>query len=266
MDSINWEEKLLPYNQAVNELIVKFESLAHGFVTLGMSSPIESVEGRVKRVSSILSKAQRKEIPLHKIDEQIEDIAGIRIMCRFVEDIARVVNLIKERDGLDMEVLKERDYVNNMKLSGYRSFHMIIRYPVVTALGKQYVFAEIQIRTLAMNFWAIIEHSLRYKYDKQIPESIHKRLIRSADAAFLLDKEVSEIRNDILEAEQSNQTFANIIDEIIKNIQNLYKVAKLDEIDALNRQFMTLYDEGDQEKLSEFGRQVKVMAELYKAQ
>lgn len=266
MEFINWEEKLLPYNQAVNELIVKFESLASGFVTLGMSSPIEAVEGRVKSVSSILSKAQKKGIPLHKIEEQIEDIAGIRIMCRFVEDIIRVVNLIKERDGLDMEVLKERDYVNNMKLSGYRSFHIIIRYPVVTALGKKYVFAELQIRTLAMNFWAIIEHSLRYKYDKQIPEAIHNRLIRSADAAFLLDKEVSEIRNDIIAAEQSKQTFTNIIDEIIKNIQNLYKIAKLDEVDALNRQFMTLYDEGDQEKLSEFGRQVKVMAELYKAQ
>jgi putative GTP pyrophosphokinase len=261
--SINWDERLLPYAQAVNELVVKFNSLAAGFSTLGLVSPIEGVSGRVKSVSSILSKARRKGIQLDRLEELMEDVAGIRIICRFVDDINRVSDLIAERDGQDMEVVKVRDYVKNMKQSGYRSFHIIIRYPVVTALGKRFVFAEIQIRTLAMNFWATVEHSLRYKYEKQIPDELQKRLFKSADAAYMMDREISEIRDEIISAEQTSLQLANITDDIIRNIQNLYRVANLEEIEAINRRFLSLYDEGNREKLVELRRQVKVMAEMY---
>lgn len=94
----------------------------------------------------------------------MEDIAGIRIMCQFVDDIDRVVEIIRERE--DMQILYEKDYVKNVKPSGYRSYHMVIRYPVYMAKGKVEILAEFQIRTLAMNFWATIEHSLNYKYKK----------------------------------------------------------------------------------------------------
>ena len=265
MKEVNWEEMLLPYAQAVHELTVKFQCLREGFETLGLSSPIESVEGRVKRVPSILEKAKRKGIPMQEIEEKIEDIAGIRIICRFVEDINRVVHLIKERDGLDMEILKERDYVSNMKTSGYRSFHLIIRYPVVTALGKTFVLCELQIRTLAMNFWAVIEHSLRYKYNGQIPDEIKRRLVRSADAAFLLDREISEIRQDIIGAEREVTNKENVVNELIEHIQLLYRVAPLDDAEQLNTEFMALYDaQGDDEQFMELNRRARVMAESYR--
>ena len=265
MGEINWEEMLLPYQQAVHELTVKLRCLRDGFETLGLSSPIESVEGRVKSVSSIIEKAQRKGVQLHEIEQQIEDIAGIRIICRFVEDITRVVHLLEERDGLDMEILKERDYVSNMKVSGYRSYHLIIRYPVVTALGKTFVLCEMQIRTMAMNFWAVIEHSLRYKYNGQIPDEIKRRLVRSADAAFLLDKEISEIRQDIIGAEREVVNKENVVNELIDSIQLLYRVAPLDDAERLNNEFMALYDaQGDDEQFMELNRRVRVIAEAYR--
>jgi len=265
MSEINWDEMLLPYEQAVHELTVKFRCLRDGFDSLGLSSPIESVEGRVKRVSSILEKAQRKEIQPQDIEQKIEDIAGIRIICRFVEDIARVVQLIEERDGLDMDIIKERDYVSSMKPSGYRSFHLIIRYPVVTALGKKFVFCEIQIRTMAMNFWAVIEHSLRYKYNGKMPDEIKRRLVRSADAAFLLDREVSEIRQDIIRAERDVVHKENVVNELVQNIQLLYRIAPLDEAERLNKEFMALHDgQSDDEQLVELNRRVRVIAESYR--
>jgi len=265
MSEINWEEMLLPYEQAVHELTVKFRCLRDGFETLGLSSPIESVEGRVKRVASILEKAKRKDVSLREIEEKIEDIAGIRIICRFVEDITRVVRLIEERDGLDMEILKEHDYVSNMKESGYRSYHLTIRYPVVTALGKTFVLCEIQIRTMAMNFWAVIEHSLRYKYEGMMPDEIKRRLVRSADAAFLLDKEISEIRQDIIRAEREVMNRENVVNELITNIQLLYRVAPLDDAERVNLEFMGLYDGGgDDEQFVELNRRVRVMAESYR--
>ena len=265
MNEINWEEMLLPYEQAVRELTIKFRCLQEGFDALRLSSPIESVAGRVKQVSSILEKAKRKDIQLHEIEEKIEDIAGIRIICRFVEDITRVVQLLEERDGLDIEILKERDYVSNMKVSGYRSFHLIIRYPVVTALGKKFVLCEIQVRTMAMNFWAVIEHSLRYKYNGKMPDEIKRRLVRSADAAFLLDREVSEIRQDIIQAERAAMNKENMVNELVHNIQILSRVAPPEDVARLNNEFMALCDgESDDEQFAELNRRVRVIAESYR--
>jgi len=198
---VNWELMLLPYSQAVSELIAKAKSFSEGFAGMSEPSPIETVEGRVKSTESILEKAKRKNIPIDEIETKMEDIAGIRIICRFVDDIKKVVEFIRERDGFDLKIIKEHDYIENVKPSGYRSYHIIIEYPVITAYGKKNVLCEIQIRTLAMNFWAIVEHSLKYKYQGQIPEDIHNRLLRSAEAAFRLDNEISEIRGDIIEAE-----------------------------------------------------------------
>ena len=133
------------------------------------------------------------------IEKEIEDIAGIRIMCQFVEDIYTLVDLIKART--DMTVIYEKDYITNFKDSGYRSYHVIINYPINSIAGYKEIICEIQIRTLAMNFWATIEHSLKYKYEHYIPEDVAKRLRRAADAAFLLDQEMSEIREEIMKAQ-----------------------------------------------------------------
>lgn len=158
---------LYPYAQTVDELLLKFRSLDKECRQLGIYSPIDSVTGRLKRPASILEKAGRKQISPDRIEEEIEDIAGIRILCQFVEDIPKVIEMVRKRK--DMTVIEERDYITNTKPSGYRSYHMIIRYPLFTALGEKTVPAEIQIRTNAMNFWATAEHSLRYKYSGNIP-------------------------------------------------------------------------------------------------
>ena len=165
-----WRELLDPYQLAVDELTVKFHHIIEEHCNQGLYSPIESVDGRVKSIVSILDKMQRKNVSMNDIEKKIEDLAGIRIICQFVEDIDRVVNLIKNRT--DMKVKCEKDYVSHMKTSGYRSYHMIILYTVNTIHGPKELSAEIQIRTMAMNFWATIEHSLQYKYKENIPEYI----------------------------------------------------------------------------------------------
>ncbi len=118
----------------------------------------------------MLEKANKFEIPHDRLALELEDIAGIRIMCQFEDDISAVVQLLRRRS--DMQILYEKDYITNVKPSGYRSYHMIIEYPVNMAEKVYKIIAEIQIRTLAMNFWAVTEHSLNYKY-KQWINTIH---------------------------------------------------------------------------------------------
>lgn len=262
MEIINWKELLYPYEQAVDELIVKFSSVIKECKRLGMYSPMESITGRVKKATSIMEKVSRKKIPADKIEEEIEDIAGIRILCQFVEDIQKVIHMIRKRK--DMEILEERDYITNTKPSGYRSYHIIIKYPLNTALGYREVLAEIQIRTLAMNFWASAEHSLKYKYSGNIPKVLQERLINCAEAAFNLDNEMSTIREEIMYAQRLNEIKNNLVTNIIENIQNLYFVAKLDEMDKLNKEFIDLWEEGNIEKLKTFNEQLNIMAELYR--
>lgn len=266
MEVVNWKEELLPYQQAVDELIIKFKSIQREFKGKQMHSPIESVDGRVKAVSSILDKAAKRNIPAGMALLKLEDIAGIRIICRFVEDIERVVALIRDRDGIDMKILEEEDYVTNTKKSGYRSYHITVKYPLITALGKRDITTEIQIRTLAMNFWATIEHSLRYKYNGNMPDELKDRLHNCAEAAFKLDNEMTTIRDEILEAQKIMQTKNNLVNEIISNIHNLYFYAKVEKMNEFNKEFIDLYQEGNIEKLFEFNQQLETMAQLYKVQ
>ncbi|MDA7026113.1 GTP pyrophosphokinase family protein [Bacillus sp. CLL-7-23] len=198
MDEKQWEYFLAPYRQAVEELKVKLKGIRALYEYEEEHSPIEFVTGRVKPVPSILEKAKRKNIPLHNI-ESIQDIAGLRIMCQFFEDIHGVVGMLLARK--DFAVVDKRDYINEHKESGYRSYHLVVLYPLQTIHGEKQILVEIQIRTLAMNFWATIEHSLNYKYSGNIPEKVKLRLQRASEAASNLDKEMSEIRGEIQEAQ-----------------------------------------------------------------
>jgi putative GTP pyrophosphokinase len=195
----NWDVFLAPYEQAVDELKIKFKGIRSQYEQHSLNSPIEFVTGRVKPIPSILDKALRKDMDITKIEDEMTDIAGVRMMCQFVEDIITVIGLLRSRN--DFEIVEERDYINQKKESGYRSFHIVIRYPVETLEGVKNILVEIQIRTLSMNFWATIEHSLNYKYSGQIPINIQKRLQRAAEAAFQLDEEMSLIRGEIQEAQ-----------------------------------------------------------------
>ncbi|MFD2705049.1 GTP pyrophosphokinase [Salibacterium lacus] len=204
----NWDTFLTPYVQAVEELKVKLKGLREQYQLSSKHTPIEFVTGRVKPVTSILEKAQRKNIPLDRIGREMQDIAGVRIVCQFVNDIDTIVELIRSRS--DFKVVEERDYIKRKKESGYRSYHMVIEYSVHTIDGEKSVLVELQVRTMAMNFWATIEHSLNYKYSGEIPDEIKERLQRAAEAAFQLDEEMSKIKGEVREAQQI----------IIKNREN----------------------------------------------
>ncbi|MFC6324230.1 GTP pyrophosphokinase [Companilactobacillus baiquanensis] len=200
MTRIKWNEFLIPYSQTVDELKLKFRNLRKEFLEKNEHSPIEFVTGRVKTVDSIKEKMRRRYITEDLLEQDMQDIAGIRIQCQFVEDIYDVAKLLHSRE--DMQVIEERDYIANSKPSGYRSYHVVIEYPIQTSRGQKNIIAEIQIRTLAMNFWSTIEHSLNYKYRGDFPEEINERLKRAAEASFMLDEEMSKIRGEIQDAQQ----------------------------------------------------------------
>ena len=214
MEYEKWNEILAPYEHAVEELKIKFKNIRKEYLAKGEYSPIEFVTGRTKKISSIISKLKR--INAKDIETEIDDIAGIRIMCQFVEDIYAIVDLIKVRN--DMTIIGEKDYITNYKDSGYRSYHVIIKYPINSIAGSKEIICEIQIRTLAMNFWATIEHSLKYKYEHYIPENVALRLRKAADAAFLLDEEMSEIREDIMKAQVMYQAKSVTLKDVLKKI------------------------------------------------
>jgi len=249
LEARDWEKFFIPYEQAVEELVIKFEALRKQFNTMGEYSPIELVLGRVKKLSSILEKSKKYNISLHLIEKKIEDIAGIRIICQFVDDIDKVVQLIRKRDGKDLKIICEKDYIRNKKESGYRSYHIIIKYPVQNILGTKEILAEIQIRTMAMNFWATIEHSLNYKYKENIPQKIRKRLINAAEAAFLLDQEMSEIREEITDAQKTFSIRSNAIVQILHYIQLLYQEERLELAEKYQKIFSDLWEKGDLQML-----------------
>jgi len=259
---MDWDKQFLPYRQAADELHAKFTNISHQFGKLYNSSPIYAVEARVKTVSSILAKAQRKKIPPQDILEFVYDIAGIRIICRFVDDIEQIVDHIRARD--DMEIFDDRDYVTKQKSSGYRGRHLIIRYPVVTLLGSTHVLCEIQIRTMAMNMWAVTEHSLRYKYNGLIPENIHRRLIRTAEAAYVLDSDTNIIRDHILEAEEDIKSREDIIFFITNTIEDLYEVADGAEVGGLYDKFTDILDKNDDAGLEAFYHEIASIAQAYR--
>ncbi len=259
-----WRELLEPYELTVQELVGKFEHLKKGYRIRSEYSPIEEVSGRVKSIASILAKAQRKNIPLERIEEEMYDIAGVRVICQFVEDIALVVDMVRGRD--DMEVIDERDYVDHIKESGYRSYHMIIRYEAHTLSGPKKVNAEIQIRTLGMNFWATIEHSLQYKYSSNIPPKIGAKLIKAAQAIVVLDEQLSDVRGDIMDAQNSLLSQNRLIAEILSAIENLYHIANIREVAKIQDEFYRIYEQGDMEKMRRFARELDMIAEGYRAQ
>jgi putative GTP pyrophosphokinase len=244
MSNIQWKTFLITYDQAVEELKVKFKNIRREYRKKNEYSPIEFVTGRVKEVSSILEKANKLNISLEKIHTEIDDIAGIRIMCQFVDDIEKVVELIRHRK--DMNIVIEKDYINNVKVSGYRSYHVIVNYPINLAEGQREILAEIQIRTLAMNFWATIEHSLNYKYKRDIPPEIKKKLKNAADAAFQLDEQMHDIKEEIKDAQKLFDIKSSLITEITDNITILSSMDKFEEAAKFREKLNKLIEDGEE--------------------
>ena len=171
--TIDWEDFLDPYIQAVGELKIKLRGIRKQYRKQQRHSPIEFVTGRVKHIESIKEKMELRGITEENLAQEMQDIAGLRVMVQFVDDVDEVLEVLRNRT--DMRIVQERDYIKNKKASGYRSYHAIVEYPVDKINGNKVILAEIQIRTLSMNFWATIEHSLNYKYKGEFPEEIKRR-------------------------------------------------------------------------------------------
>lgn len=259
-----WKEILNPYELAVKELLVKFEHLVKEHHDKGFYSSIERVEGRVKSIASILDKCQKKGISIDDVTKKIEDIAGVRIICQFVEDIDRVVEILHRRT--DIEIKQEKNYVKNPKESGYRSYHMIVWYIVQTMEGPKRIMVEIQIRTMAMNYWATIEHSLQYKYKLHMPKEVEERLLKASEATVLLDKEMSQVRLEIMDAQNAFQHQAKLVADILNTIQSMYRVANAREMAKISDEFYRIYSMNNFEQLERFHKQLDIIAEGYRTQ
>lgn len=249
MKAKEWQRILIPYQQAVDELLLKFNHLKDQRAQLGETSPIESVTGRVKSLSSILEKINKYHYRVDDVEEKIRDIAGIRIICQFVEDIYEVADMIYSRNNKDLTVYQVKNYLRGEdrsafhsgegkpKESGYQSYHIIVKYPVFSSVGYREIFVEIQIRTLAMNFWAVVEHSLNYKYKAKLPEVIKKRLTKTANTVQSLDTEMSTIRDEILSAQKLFRMKSSTVNDIVENIETLRRLQRPELADEYNSEF-----------------------------
>lgn len=190
----NWEQFLQPYELAVQGFVLKFESIKKEYELAGKNCPIESVRGRVKTPESIIAKLKRMNLDFSEI-RNLSDIGGIRLKCKYIQEVYEILDLLKARK--DIEIFWIKDYIENPKPSGYRSLHVIAKYNAETIEGQTPINIEFQIRTLAMHLWASIEHSLKYKYYRNIPENLKVRLIEASRIAYDLDVEMGKIKHEM---------------------------------------------------------------------
>ncbi|MDR0287469.1 MAG: GTP pyrophosphokinase family protein [Clostridiales bacterium] len=188
---------LTHYNCALKMLNTKIEILNEDYKTFHSNNPIEHYKSRLKSPESIAEKLVRKGLPLtaKAAVENLNDIAGARIICSFSNDIYEIVDILKR--NADMTVIKEADYIAKPKPSGYRSYHMIVSFPIYLTGETPIVKAEIQVRTEAMDFWASLEHKVRYKYKGMIPEHLGNELKNCAAKINDLDKRMYIIHDII---------------------------------------------------------------------
>ena len=196
--------KLL-YRSTLKEIGTKLEILNDEFKLVHQYNPIEHIESRLKTDESITRKLIRKgkEITVENIQKYIDDIAGVRVICSFTPDIYRIVDMISSQD--DIEVLKTKDYMLNPKVNGYRSYHLIVRVPIFLSDRVVPTKVEIQIRTVAMDFWASLEHKIYYKYEGNTPEYIKKELRECADLVTFLDSKMLAINEEVRSIREENK-------------------------------------------------------------
>lgn len=199
-NAAKFNDLMMMYRCVIREIRTKLEVLDDEFSVEYKRNPISFIKTRIKKPESIYRKLQKLgcDFTAENIQTKLNDVAGIRVVCAFVDDIYTIANLLAEQD--DITVIQIKDYIKNPKPNGYRSYHMIIEIPVFFSKGKTPMRAEVQIRTNGMDFWATLEHQLRYK--KGIEElegydAISDELLRSAKAVIEMDEEMQQIKNMI---------------------------------------------------------------------
>jgi putative GTP pyrophosphokinase len=193
----NLAQFMMEYQFAVDEVLTKVNILRAEFLHLHRYNPIEHVASRVKSPQSIIAKITRKGIPpaLATIREQITDIAGIRVICSFTADAYRILDALTSQD--DIRVIAIKDYIADPKPNGYKSLHAIVEIPVFLSTGAVSVPVEVQVRTIAMDFWASLEHKIFYKYDGAVPEHLVADLTEAAHAAEQLDLRMEQLYAEV---------------------------------------------------------------------
>jgi len=197
-----WKNTLLIYKFALDEINTKIKILNEEFTLNHDHNPIEHVKSRIKKPDSIINKLERKglELSQHNIENYINDVAGVRISCSFISDIYKIYELLKQQD--DIYIIEVKDYIKNPKPNGYKSFHMIIEIPIFLASETKRVKVEIQIRTVAMDFWASLEHKIFYKYNKKVPNEIIESLNEASATVNSLDYKMESIKNQMEEIKE----------------------------------------------------------------
>ena len=197
MTSKQYNEKMYLYQSAIRIVSTKFTIINEDFNINRKENPIESIKVRLKSPESAAAKLVRKgyEPTVENAVRYLDDIAGIRIVCGFTEDIFSLVDIVHKQS--DWKVLKIKDYITNPKKNGYRSYHILVKVPVHTADEISETKVEIQIRTIAMDFWASLEHKIRYKFESRIPEELNFDLVECADIVAYLDHKMLSLNNEI---------------------------------------------------------------------
>ena len=198
----SWNEVILVYNAALKQVQTKMEILNDEFQHVHQDNPIEHIKARIKTPESIVKKLKRagKESTIQNMIEYVNDIAGIRIICSFSSDIYRIAAMIKEQK--DINILLTKDYITYPKASGYRSYHMIVSVPVYLSDRIVDTKVEIQIRTVAQDFWASLEHKIHYKFEGEAPEHIRSELVECARMVSDLDARMLALNDEILALSQ----------------------------------------------------------------
>lgn len=185
------------YNAAIKEMQTKLEILNDEFKVKFARNPIHHVESRLKSTQSIIKKLIKKncEVTIESAKANLNDIAGIRVVCCYIDDVYRVANMLLSQT--DIELVKLQDYIKEPNFNGYRSLHLDLRLPVFLSEHTEKVIVEVQIRTVAMDFWASLEHDLRYKTDKDIPPSLEEDMLRCANEIAEIDAKMQAIYQQI---------------------------------------------------------------------
>ena len=194
-----FRQMMMMYSCAIKEIKTKLQVLNDELSIKRQRNPIEFIKTRVKQPDSIASKLRRKGYPdtVQSVFENLSDVAGVRVICAFIDDIYKVADMLTAQD--DIELIKRKDYIKNPKMNGYRSLHLIIEVPVFFSDHKEQIRVEVQIRTIAMDFWASLEHQLKYKKDIDDAESIMYELRACADVINRTDYHMQSLRDRIVE-------------------------------------------------------------------
>ena len=214
-----WETLMFTYESALKEIATKIDILNNEFIKIHNYNPIEHVTSRIKSSESIVKKLKRHglEVNMDNMQNCLSDIAGIRIVCSFTSDIYRIADRISSQS--DIQVLTVKNYIANPKPNGYKSYHMVVTIPIYLSDGPVDTKVEIQIRTIAMDFWASLEHKIYYKFEGNAPDYLEQELKACADMADMLDNKMFSLNQaitKIAEEQAKEKEAAKVAEEMKK--------------------------------------------------